>query len=249
MTIGSKEDLAGMERVGRLVALALREMKAAAKPGMTTAELDAVGAAFLRRHGARSAPQLTYGFPGFNCISVNEQVVHGVPGPLALQPGDALKIDVTAELGGYIADAAVTVVLPPASPQARRLRRCAEAAFNQAMAAARAGRAVVEIGRAVEKEVRQQGFHVLRDLAGHGVGRALHEPPTVPNYADPLSRGVLSEGLVIAVEPMLSAESSRLIQEADGWTLRTHNRCLTAHYEHTVVITRGQPRILTQAAA
>ncbi len=142
----------------------------------------------------------------------------------------------------------MTVVLPPSSPQARRLRRCAEAAFGRAMAAARAGRAVVEIGRAVEKEVRQQGFHVLRELAGHGVGRALHEPPTVPNYADPLSRGILTEGLVIAVEPMLSAERSPLVQEADGWTLRTRNRCLTAHYEHTVVITRGQPRILTLAA-
>jgi methionyl aminopeptidase len=247
MTISSKEDLAGMTRVGRLVGEAIREMKAAARPGMTTAELDAVGADWLRRQGARSAPQLTYGFPGFNLISVNEQIVHGVPGSRRLEPGDVVKIDVTAELGGYIADAAVTVVLPPVSPTARKLRKCVRAAFERGLSAARPGNRVAEIGRQVDREVRRHGFSVLRNLCGHGVGRTIHEAPSVPNFYDPGMRDVLTEGMVIALEPMISAEPARTVQEPDGWTIRTHNRSLAAHYEHTVVISRGQPLVLTAA--
>ena len=247
MTIGSKEDLAGMKKVGKLVGETLREMSAAARPGMTTWELDALGADYLRRRGARSAPQMTYGFPGFNLISVNEQVVHGVPGPRRLAPGDVVKIDVTAELDGYIADAAVTVLLPPVSPVGRKLRKCARQAFEQALGVARAGNPLNEIGRAVEKEVRKHGFSVLRSLCGHGVGRGLHEQPEVPNFYSPMTRGTLKEGLVIAVEPMISAEPAQLVKEPDGWTLRTHNRCLTAHYEHTIVVTGGEPVVLTAA--
>ena len=248
MTISSKEDIKGMCQVGQVVGLTIREMKAAARPGMTTAELDRIGADFLRRHGARSAPQETYRFPGFTCLSLNEEVVHGVPGPRRMMPGDVLKIDVTAELGGYVADAAVTVVLPPAAPQARKLRRCAEAAFEKALGAARVGNRVSEIGRAVETEVRRHGFSVLRDLAGHGVGRTIHEPPTVHNYFDGKDLDELHEGMVLAIEPMLAARPTRIVTEADGWTVRTHNRCLAAHYEHTVVITRGKPKVLTAVA-
>ena len=247
MTISSQADLAGMTQIGRLVAQALREMAAAVRPGMTTAQLDAVGATFLRRRGARSAPQFTYGFPGFNCISVNEEIVHGVPGPRVLRPRDVVKIDVTAERGGFIADAAVTVVLPPVTAQARKLRNCARAAFDKALGAARVGGALSAIGRAVESEVRRQGFSVLRDLCGHGVGRALHEPPSVLNYYSPFTRDTLTEGLVLAVEPLIAAEPARVVEGADGWTLRTHNRCLAAHHEHTVVITRGVPLVLTAA--
>jgi methionyl aminopeptidase len=247
MTISSKEDLAGMTRVGRLVGEAIREMVAAVRVGMTTAELDAVGADFLRRQGARSAPQLTYRFPGFNLISVNEEIVHGVPGPRRLAPGDVVKIDVTAELGGYIADSATTVLLPPVSPVGRKLRKCARAAFGKALAAARAGNRVNDIGRAVEGEVRRHGFSVLRNLCGHGVGRTIHEAPEVPNFYDPRSRTVLTEGLVLAVEPMISTEPSQLVTEPDGWTVRTGNRCLTAHYEHTIVIRQGEPLVLTAA--
>jgi methionyl aminopeptidase len=248
MTISSKEDIASMYQVGQLVGLTIREMKAAAKPGMTTAELDRVGADFLRRNGARSAPRETYNFPGFTCLSLNEEVVHGIPGPRRINPGDVLKIDVTAELGGYVADAAVTVVLPPVAPQARKLRKCAEAAFEKALGVARVGNRVSEIGRAVDTEVRRHGFSVLRDLAGHGVGRKIHEPPTVHNYFDWKHLGELHEGMVLAIEPMLAAQPSRIVTEADGWTIRTHNRCLAAHYEHTVVITRGKPRVLTAIA-
>ena len=235
-----------MRRVGRLVALALQEMRQAARPGMTTAELDAVGADFLLRHGARSAPQLAYRFPGFTCISVNEQAVHGVPGARRLEPGDVVKIDVTAELDGYIADAAVTVLLPPASSRARRLRDCARQACAVALQAARAGNAVADIGRAVEEVVVRHGFSVLRELTGHGVGRALHEKPAVPNFYSRWTPGTLREGLVLAVEPILCEEPSRLVEESDGWTIRTHNRCLAVHWEHTVMITRGAPVVLTE---
>ena len=247
MTISSKEDLAGMTLVGKLVGEAIQEMTAAARPGMTTAELDEVGASFLRRHGARSAPQMTYNFPGFNLISVNEQIVHGVPGPRRLEPGDVVKIDVTAELGGYIADSATTVLLPPISLVGRKLRKCARAAFQKALAVARVGQQVNDIGRAVEGEVRRHGFSVLRNLCGHGVGKTIHEAPEVPNFYDPRSRTPLTDGLVLAVEPMISAEPARLVTEPDGWTIRTDNRSLTAHYEHTIVIRRGEPLILTAA--
>jgi methionyl aminopeptidase len=248
MTLSSQDDLEGMRRVGRLVAAAIQEMKTAVRVGMTTAELDRVGAEFLRRRGARSAPQFTYNFPGFNLISVNEQIVHGVPGPRLLVAGDVIKIDVTAELGGYIADSAVTVLLPPISPVARKLRKCAKAAFQKGLAAARLGNLVSDIGRAVESEVRQHGFSVLRSLCGHGVGQTIHEAPEVPNFYDPRSRTPLTEGLVLALEPMISAEPSQLVTEPDGWTIRTRNRSLTAHYEHTIVITRGEPLVLTAAA-
>jgi len=248
MTLSSQDDLEGMQRVGRLVAAAIQEMKAAVRVGMTTAELDAVGAEFLRRRGARSAPQFTYNFPGFNLISVNEQIVHGVPGPRLLIAGDVIKIDVTAELGGYIADSAVTVLLPPVSLVARKLRKCAKAAFQKGLAAARLGNLVNDIGGAVEREVRRHGFSVLRSLCGHGVGQTIHEAPEVPNFYDPRSSTPLTEGLVLAVEPMISAEPSQLVTEPDGWTIRTRNRTLTAHYEHTIVITRGEPLVLTAAA-
>ena len=247
MTINSASELDGMRRVGRLVALALKAMREEARVGMTTAELDAVGAAFLRGHGARSAPQLTYDFPGFNCISVNEEIVHGIPGPRVLRPRDVVKIDVTAELDGYIADAAETVILPPAPSPAKKLRDCARAAFARALRAARAGNAVSDLGREVEREVRAHGFSVLRSLSGHGVGRGLHESPQVPNYYSPFTRGRLTEGLVIALEPIVSALPAQVVEERDGWTLRTHNRCLAAHHEHTIVITDGEPMVLTAA--
>lgn len=246
MTVSSASDLSGLTRVGALVALALQEMERAARPGLSTAQLDDVGAAFLRRHGARSAPQLSYDFPGFTCISVNEQIVHGVPGPRALAAGDVVKIDVTAELDGFVADAAITVTLPPVSAEARRLRKCAQRAFGEAMSVARAGVPIREIGRAVEAEVERHDFSVVREMCGHGVGRTIHETPSVPNYYSMLTRGVLTDGMVLAVEPIISAKPARVVEEPDGWTLRTHNGALAAHYEHTVVIRQGEPLLITQ---
>jgi methionyl aminopeptidase len=245
VTISSQADLAGLTRVGRLVAQALQAMRAAARPGLTTAELDEVGATFLRRHGARSAPQLAYGFPGFNCISVNEEIVHGVPGARVLRSRDVVKIDVTAELDGYIADAAVTVAVEPAPRRGHQLVACAKAAFQQAYMAARAGRPVNAIGYALEGEVRRHGFAVLRELHSHGVGRTIHEPPTIPQYFERRATEPLREGSVLTIEPIISVGKTRVVNGDDGWTLRTADGSLSAHYEHTVVITKGRPIIIT----
>ena len=248
MTISSVGDLTGLQRVGQLVARTIAHMRGELRPGMTTAELDGIGERFARADGARSAPQLAYDFPGFTCLSVNEEIVHGVPGSRVLAEGDVVKLDVTLELDGYMADSAVTVVIPPVSVEARLLQRAARIAFNRGLAVARAGTSLREVGRAVESAARREGTVVVRELTGHGIGRRIHEPPSVPNWADPAARTVLTEGLVIALEPMLTSAPARIIEEADGWTLRTHNRALAVHHEHTIVIRRGAPLVLTAAA-
>jgi methionyl aminopeptidase len=249
MTLTSRRDLAGLRRAGAIVAEALRAMELAARPGIRTDELDEIAARTFRRHGARSAPQLAYAFPGTTCISVNEEIVHGVPGDRILEPRDVVKLDVTAELDGYVADAAVTVLIPPAQPAARRLRKCARRAFERACAVVKPGVRVAELGRVVEDEVRKWDCAVVRELRGHGVGRAIHEAPSIPNFYSPLTEGLLHEGLVIALEPIVSERPARVVEEPDGWTLRTHNRVLAAHYEHTIVITASGAEVVTRLAA
>jgi methionyl aminopeptidase len=247
MSINGPEELAGMRAAGAVVCLMLSAMKSAVRPGITTAELDEVGAGVMRQHGARSAPTLVYGFPGVNCISVNEEAVHGIPGTRALREGDLVKLDVTVEKNGFMADAAVTVPVGEVSEERRRLAECAERAFTKAMLVARAGFRVSEIGRAVEREVRRSGFSVIRDLGGHGIGRTIHEEPRVPNFADPEANQILTEGLVITVEPIIAAGSGRSFVAPDKWTIITSDRSASAHYEHTLVITKGAPILLTAA--
>ena len=247
MSIRRHEELLGMQQVGRVVAEALREMRAALRPGVTTAELDDLGAVVLARHGARSAPQMLYGYPRHMCISLNDEAVHGIPGRRVLREGDLVKLDVTAELNGYIADAAVTVALPPVSLQARQLCEAARSALRKALAVARAGQPLNRIGRTVEGEVRREGFAVIRELRGHGVGRAIHEEPTVPNFYDRSLKQRLTEGLVLTIEPIIAAGSGRVGMDPDGWTVRTVDGSLSAHFEHTIMITRGRPMVLTAA--
>ena len=247
MTIQSERDFQGVSRAGKVVALALREMEKAVGPGITTQEIDAVCAEVFVRHGARPAPNLVYGFPGVACISVNDEAVHGIPGFRVIQPGDLVKLDVTAELDGYFADAAVTVAVRTASATRRRLARCAESALRKGILAARAGRPLNAIGRAVETEVKRRGFSVIPTVAGHGVGRTIHEEPSVPNYDAPWLDEPLEEGLVLAIEPVISGGSSRVHEDADGWTVKTSDGSPSAHFEHTVVITRHQPIVLTVA--
>ena len=200
MTVESEKDLAGLRRVGRVVGLALREMRENLEPGMTTGELDGVGARLFERFGARSAPQLVYGFPGVNCISVNDEAVHGVPGDRVIERGDLVKIDVTAELDGYIADAAVTVALPPVAPPNDELR---EFAFGRAASVVRAGRPINKIGRVVETAVCTRGFTVLTQLSS--------------------------------------------VEGGDGWTIKTADGSPAAHHEHTIIVTKGSPIVLTAA--
>src|SRR5262245_10986761 len=248
MSVKSSKDLEGLRIIGRAVELILRELSERTKPGVTTAELDRECARLLDLHGARSAPKIEYGFPGSICISINEEALHGVPGSRVVREGDLVKLDLTAEKGGYVADACVTVAVPPVPEEAQRVARCAEHAFRLALTAARAGNRVNEIGRVVEREVRRRGCHVLRQFAGTGTGRYVHEEPSVPNYYEPRARTRLTEGLVITIEPIVAAGSGDSVHANDGWTVRTADGSLAAHHEHTIVITRGDPILLTAAA-
>jgi methionyl aminopeptidase len=249
MSIESDADWEGLRAAARIARDTLDLLERAVRPGVTTRQLDALAAERFAISGARSAPAMVYGFPGTVLLSVNEEIVHGVPGERILAGGDLVKLDVTVEKDGYVVDAARSVVIAPAGDTARRLVACAEAAFRAALEVARAGVRVSEIGRAVEHEVHRHGFHVVPELAGHGVGRTIHEPPTVPNRWDPRQRDVLTEGLVLTIEPLISAGPARPVQGADGWTIRTSDASLAAHHEHTLVITRGRPVVLTGEAA
>lgn len=245
MSIQDEQELLSLKAAGRVVRLVLDAMKAEVRPGVTTRQLDEAGARVMQDNGARSAPSMVYKFPGASCISLNDEAVHGIPGERKLLEGDLVKLDVTVEKDGFMADAAITVAVGRVSSQAEQLMDCAERAFHKAMLVARAGFRVFEIGRMVEREVRKSGFSVVRELGGHGIGRTIHEPPHVPNYADPHAQQIMSEGLVITVEPIISSGSGRVYTDKDGWTVRTGDRSLSAHFEHTLVITSGAPILLT----
>lgn len=253
MSIQTPEELAAMRAAGRVVRLMLDAMKAAVRSGITTAELDRIGGAVMVKNGARSGPSLVYKFPGVSCISVNDEVVHGIPSGRKLRNGDLLKLDVTILLDGFMADAAETVVVgegpehPAATSLGSRLAASAQHAFHEAMRVARAGNRVHDIGRAVEAVVLADGFHVIRDLCGHGIGRTIHENPSVPNWPDPSASSLLTEGLVITVEPIIATRSGRSVLARDGWTVRTADRGLAAHYENTLMITKEEPVLFTAA--
>jgi methionyl aminopeptidase len=247
VSINGPEELEGMRAAGSVVRRMIEAMTRAVRPGVTTAQLDQVGAEVMEEHGAKSAPAMVYQFPGTSCISLNEEAVHGIPKGQPVREGDLVKLDVTVEKDGFMADAAVTVPVGTVSEENLRLIACAERAFAKAMLVARAGFRVSEIGRVVEREVRRSGFSVIRDLGGHGIGRTIHEEPRIPNYADPAANQLLTEGLVITVEPIIAAGSGRSFVAKDGWTVRTADGRPSAHYEHTLVITKGEPILLTAA--
>lgn len=247
MTIETQDDVVALQRIGRIVSRVLHEMLEAAEPGMTTRELDAIGGRLLEAHGARSAPQLTYGFPGFTCISINEEAAHGIPGDRVIRAGDVLNVDVSAELAGYFADTGGTRVVPPTNALKTRLCHATRTALAEAMKNARAGRPIRGIGQAIERTAKAYGFRVIENLASHGVGRALHEEPEhIPGYFDPSDRRVLREGMVITIEPFLSTRSRVVSETADGWTLAGVAGNLSAQYEHTMIITKGAPIVVTQ---
>ena len=215
MSIQSYEELLALKEVGRVCRLALGKMAERLRPGIPTAELAEVGAKVMRENGARSAPAMVYGFPGEICIRLNDEAVHGIPSERPIRTGDLVKLDVTFEKGGYMADAAITVPVEPVSDEARRLVSCAERALQRGMGAARARNRVREIGRAVECEVRRSGFSVIRELGGHGIGRTIHESPSVPNYYDREARQQLTPGLVITIEPIIALGEGGLVTAAD----------------------------------
>jgi len=245
MSIETPEQLEALRAAGRVVAEAIRAMRACTRPGVTTLELDEVGARVFARAGARSGPRLDYGFPGTNCISVNDEAVHGVPGKRVLRDGDLVKLDVTAELDGFYADACVSVPVGKTSGSTRRLGHASSRALTEALKVARAGAPLNAIGRAVQASVTGQGFAVCHNLMGHGIGRRIHEPPNVPNYHHPRLGQPLTAGLVITIEPIIAAGAGEVRDAGDGWTLRTSDGSYAAHTEHTIVITSGAPIILT----
>ncbi len=247
MSITSQEQFEKLRACGIIVAKALRAMSAAVRPGITTREVSEIGARILSASGARSSPPMVYNFPGDVCISVNDEVVHGIPSGRVIQPGDLVKLDLTAEKDGYHTDSAVSIEVPPTTETSHALAHCAERAFRQALTAAKAGNRTKDIGRAVEREVRRRGFQVVRELGGHGVGSTIHEEPSVPNYPAASANHTLTEGLVITIEPIIAAGSGRVSLDRDGWTIRTADGTRSAHYEHTIVITRGAPILLTAA--
>jgi methionyl aminopeptidase len=246
MSINSEKDLEGLRKVGRVVARCLQHMQLKLEPGITTGELDALGGEFLAAHGARSAPKLTYNFPGHTCISVNEEAAHGIPGAKVLKAGDLVNIDVSAELGAYFADTGGSAILPPASKLHLQICATAKRALENAMLEARAGAMLNRIGHAIETEAKRNGFTVIENIGSHGVGRALHEEPGfIAGYYDKHDKRILKKNQVITIEPFISSGAHEVFENGDGWTLVTHPGVFTAQYEHTLVITEGKPLIMT----
>lgn len=246
MSITSQKDLDSLRRIGKIVADCLQLMQSRLEPGITTQELDLLGGKFLELHGARSAPKLTYNFPGFTCISVNEEAAHGIPGSKIIRAGDLVNIDVSAELDGYFADTGGSAIVPPESSLHLKLCQVAKSALERAMSVARAGTRINEIGRAIQKEANKNGFTVIRNLGSHGVGKALHEEPEfIAGYYEKRDRRILAENQVITIEPFISSGAKNVFDSGDGWTLTTGPGIFTAQYEHTMVITKGKPLIMT----
>ncbi len=246
MTISSEEELAGMRRIGRIVAETLEAMGRAIEPGMTTLELDRIGREALEAAGARSAPETVYGFPGATCISVNEEIAHGIPGPRRIRPGDLVNIDVSAERDGYFADTAASFAVPPVTRGVERLCRDGRRAMWTGLRQVGAGRPLADIGRAVGAFAGKNGYTLVRNLASHGVGRSLHEEPTeIATWPDAHERRIMAEGLVFTVEPFLSLGAELAEHGDDPWTLYARPGALTVQYEHTVVATRNGPLVLT----
>lgn len=246
LTIETEDDLNALRRIGRIVADCLAWMSRTIEPGITTKELDDVGRAFLEKHGARSAPELIYQFPGATCISVNHEIAHGIPGARKLRAGDLVNIDVSAELEGYFADTGGSFSVPPVAEEHRKVCRGTREALAHAMKAARAGRPLNVIGKAIEETAAKHQLTIIRNLGSHGVGRALHEEPGfIAPYYDARDRRQLKEGLVITIEPFLSNGATEVEDGDDGWTLKTPERYTSAQFEHTLVITKGVPLVMT----
>ena len=243
---GHHEDsIEGIRAAAQVVARALREMGRAVRPGLTTAELDRLAETVIRDCGARPAFKGYRGFPASICPSINEEVVHGMPGERALKDGDIIGVDVGAELNGWYGDAAKTFAVGAVSDEASRLMRVTEESLMLGIAQARAGNRVGDISHAVQSYVEENGFSVVRDLVGHGIGREMHEEPAIPNYGPPGKGPRLVVGHVLAIEPMVNAGGHAVITRPDGWTVATKDGLLSAHFEHTVAVGPEGPEILS----
>ncbi|MEK0317480.1 type I methionyl aminopeptidase [Cohnella sp. 56] len=248
MTVGSQNDIDRLKEIGKIVAMTIQEMKRHTRVGITTKELDEIGGQFLKKHGAVPAPKATYNFPGNTCISVNHEAAHGIPGSRILRPGDLINIDVSAEMGGYYADAGHSFVLPPFNPSLLRLCEYTHQTMMKVISSLKHGVKLNEIGRLIEMEAAKGGYRIIKNLCSHGIGKSLHEKPTeiLPVY-NKHDRRVLTEGLVITIEPFLSTGADYVLEQADGWTLCVPDKGYAAQHEHTIIITKDRPIIVTAA--
>jgi methionyl aminopeptidase len=246
MTADSAEDIKYLKAIGHICASALKKMMKDAKPGMTTGELDNIGKEFLEKEGAKSAPQAMYNFPGATCISVSPVIAHGIPNERVLHEGDLINIDVSAELDGYYADTGGSMVVSKRVPEFEKLIEATKSALNKAVHAAKAGQPLNMIGKTIQQEAKRNGFGVIYDLTGHGIGHKLHEQPAeIYNYHKEDDRRILNDGLVLAIEPFLTTGKGHVLEEKDGWSLRTIDRTIAAQFEHTIIVTKNEPIILT----
>jgi len=246
MTIENDEDLRKLRAIGRIVYETMLLMKDHLEVGIKTLELDAIGRANLDKYGARSAPEVTYDFPGCTCISINDEAAHGIPSDRRIEAGDVVNIDVSAELDGYFGDTGGTFPVPPVDPRIDYLCQSTRKALRQAMNVARAGARINQIGLAIEKVAQQSGFVTIKDLGSHGIGRSLHdEPHFIPNFHDKTDDRRLADGQVITIEPFLSTGAQQTTTADDGWTLCTGAGNFSAQYEFTMVITKGKPLVMT----
>ncbi|MGQ9496848.1 MAG: type I methionyl aminopeptidase [Desulfotomaculales bacterium] len=246
ITRKSTRELRYMRDAGRVVANVFQELEKAIRPGVTTGELNSLAEDFITRQGARPAFKGLYGFPAAICTSVNEQVVHGIPGLRKLETGDIISIDIGAEINGYFGDAAVTFPVGDISPEARRLLDVTRDALFAGIEMARIGNRLSDVSHAIQSHVEKHGFSVVRDYVGHGIGRKMHEDPQVPNFGRPGCGPRLEPGMTLAIEPMVNAGTYEVMTLDDGWTVVTCDGSLSAHFEHTVAITNGAAEILTR---
>ncbi|MBP1861160.1 type I methionyl aminopeptidase [Rhizobium herbae] len=246
MTLNNDEDLERLKEIGRICANAIQVMATALEPGMTTAELDAIGRKVLEDAGARSAPELSYNFPGATCISVNEEVAHGIPGTRIIKAGDLVNIDVSAEKNGLFADTGASFAVPPVKPQIERLCRDGKRAMWVGLNEVKAGKPLAAIGNAIGSFARKNRYTLVTNLASHGVGRSLHEEPTeIATWPDKHEKRRMTDGMVFTVEPFLSLGAQWAEGGDDAWTLYSEPRAPTVQYEHTVVVTRNGPLVIT----
>ncbi|KPH80640.1 type I methionyl aminopeptidase [Bosea vaviloviae] len=249
MTISNDDDLKCLQDIGRIVAQTLAAMGKAIEPGMTTAELDQIGRSLLDRAGARSAPELDYDFPGATCISVNDEIAHGIPGARRIEAGDLINIDVSAEKAGFYSDTGASFAVPPVARRTERLCRDGRRALWVGIGQVGAGKPLAGIGQAIGRFAEKNGYTLVRNLASHGVGRSLHEEPTeLATWPDRSERRVMQKGQVFTIEPFLSLGANWAENGDDAWTLYGEPRAPTVQYEHTLVATANGAMVLTLPA-
>lgn len=248
MTITRQDELDGLKEIGRIVATTMQTMARVMEPGMTTGELDEIGRRLLEDAGAISAPQASYGFPGATCISVNEEIAHGIPGERALLQGDLVNIDVSASKDGYYADTGATYRVGPVLPTLDRLCRDGRRAMQVGIGQVASGRPLAGIGNAIGRFAAKRGYSLIRNLASHGIGRALHEYPESIATWPTRDRRRIGKGMVLTVEPFLSAGGKWAAEGKDGWTLYSEPAAPVVQYEHTVVATEHEAIIVTLPA-